>query len=106
FCPRRTRPPLGCPLVPYTTLFRSRAFSFNRASDLQLNFYENHQPVIEGLSSRPFVSPIAQNALSYYHYQYMGTTDENGQGVVKIDRKSTRLNSSHAKISYAVFRSK
>lgn len=62
----------------------NRAFSFNRASDLQLNFYENHQPVIEGLSSRPFVSPVAQNALSYYRYQYLGTTEENGRGIVKI----------------------
>jgi hypothetical protein len=62
----------------------NRAFSFNRASDLQLNFYENHQAVIEGLSSRPFVSPIAQNALSYYRYHYLGTTEENGRGVVKI----------------------
>jgi len=62
----------------------NRAFSFNRASELQLNFYENYQEVIEGLSSRPFVSPIADNALSYYKYQYLGTTEDNGSAIVKI----------------------
>src|SRR5690606_39920016 len=29
--------------------------------------------------------------------------DVNGDGLVTVDRKSTRLNSSHVKISYAVF---
>lgn len=62
----------------------NRAFSFNRASELQLNFYENYQDIIEGLSSRPFVSPIADNAMSYYKYQYLGTSDENGTTIIKI----------------------
>jgi hypothetical protein len=43
----------------------NRAFSYNRASDLRVNFYENTQ-VWEGLSNRPLVSPIADNALFYY----------------------------------------
>jgi hypothetical protein len=62
----------------------NRAFSFNRASDLQLNFYENHQQVIEGLSTRPFVSPIADNALAYYQYKYLGSSEENGLIINKI----------------------
>src|SRR5690606_19843151 len=62
----------------------NRAFSFNRASDLQLNFYENYQPVFDGLSSRPFVSPIADNALAYYNYKYLGTSEENGITINKI----------------------
>lgn len=62
----------------------NRAFSFNRAADLQLNFYENHQPIIEGLSSRPFVSPIADNAFSYYRYKYLGSTEEGGLTISKI----------------------
>jgi hypothetical protein len=49
----------------------NRAFSFNRASDLQVNFYENLQ-VWDGLSNRPLISPIADNALSYYKYKYIG----------------------------------
>lgn len=62
----------------------NRSFSFNRASDLKLNFYENHQPIIDGLSARPFVSPIADNALAYYRYQYQGSTMENGLTINKI----------------------
>jgi hypothetical protein len=61
----------------------NRAFSFNRASDLQVNFYENLQ-VWEGLSNRPLISPIADNALSYYKYKYAGTTIENGETINKI----------------------
>ncbi|PPK99565.1 DUF5686 and carboxypeptidase regulatory-like domain-containing protein [Parapedobacter indicus] len=63
----------------------SRAFSFNRAADLKLNFYENHQPIVDGLSARPFVSPIADNALSYYRYRLLGTAEENGLTIHKIE---------------------
>lgn len=62
----------------------NRAFSFNRASELQLNFYENHQYIIEGLSSRPFVSPIADRAFAYYRYQYLGSSEEDGVTINKI----------------------
>jgi hypothetical protein len=61
----------------------NRAFSFNRASDLRVNFYENTQ-VWEGLSNRPLVSPIADNALFYYRYQWMGISIENGETINKI----------------------
>ncbi|MCQ6958169.1 DUF5686 and carboxypeptidase regulatory-like domain-containing protein [Mucilaginibacter aquariorum] len=61
----------------------NRAFSFNRASDMQVNFYENLQ-VWQGLSNRPLISPIADNALSYYKYKYAGTTIENGETINKI----------------------
>src|SRR5690606_9684322 len=62
----------------------NRAFSFNRAADLKLNFYENIQPIIDGLSPRPFVSPIADNALGYYRYRLLGTTEENDLTIHKI----------------------
>jgi len=62
----------------------NRAFSFNRAADLQLNFYENLQAIVDGLSSRHFVSPIADNALNYYRYTYLGQTKENGLTIHKI----------------------
>ncbi len=61
------------------------AFSFNRAADLKLNFYENHQPIFDGLSARPFVSPIADNALGYYRYRLLGTTEESGRVIHKIE---------------------
>ncbi|MDO3644858.1 DUF5686 and carboxypeptidase regulatory-like domain-containing protein [Mucilaginibacter sp. L3T2-6] len=61
----------------------NQAFSFNRASDIRVNFYENIQ-TWNGLSLRPLVSPIADNALFYYNYRYIGFTTENGETVNKI----------------------
>lgn len=61
----------------------NRAFSFNRASDLSVNLYENLQNW-EGLSNRPLISPIAENALSYYNYKFMGLTIENGETINRI----------------------
>ena len=46
----------------------NNAFSFNKASDLIVNFYENLMLENTGLSGRSFVSPIADNALFYYRY--------------------------------------
>lgn len=61
----------------------NRAFSFNRAADLEVNFYKNIQQW-DGLSNRPLISPIAENALFYYNYLYIGSTDENGEIIDKI----------------------
>lgn len=61
----------------------NRSFSFNRATDLQVNFYENFQNW-EGLSMRPLVSPIADNALLYYDYKFLGNAVENGEMINKI----------------------
>ena len=61
----------------------NRAFSFNRATDVKVNFYENYQDW-EGLSNRPIISPLADNALFYYRYKYLGSVSENGQSVNKI----------------------
>lgn len=62
---------------------RNNAFSFNRASDLQLSFYEN-LITLNGLTNRGFVSPIADNALFYYKYKLLGTDEINGHTVDKI----------------------
>ncbi len=61
----------------------NQAFSYNRASDIQVNFYQNIQNW-GGLSLRPLVSPIADNAMFYYNYKYIGFTTENGETVDKI----------------------
>ncbi|MFD0792586.1 DUF5686 and carboxypeptidase regulatory-like domain-containing protein [Mucilaginibacter litoreus] len=61
----------------------NKAFSFNRASDMQVNFYESIQNW-EGISNRPVISPIADNALSYYKYKLIGATIENGETINKI----------------------
>jgi hypothetical protein len=61
----------------------NRAFSFNRATDLKINFYENYQKW-DGLSLRPFVSPIADDAFLYYQYKFLGNLVENGRMINKI----------------------
>src|SRR3712207_7054346 len=80
------RPPRST-LFPYTTLFRSqqlRAADRVRRGVLQL---PRGGPTRGGLRSRPG--------------QPRGRSVRHGSAI--RDRKSTRLNSSHANISYAVF---
>ncbi|MFI5163721.1 MAG: DUF5686 and carboxypeptidase regulatory-like domain-containing protein [Bacteroidia bacterium] len=62
----------------------SKAFSFNRASDLMLNFYQNLVE-LRVVSQRGFVSPISESALFYYKYHLAGTFFENGQMINKIE---------------------
>ncbi len=62
----------------------NRAFSFNRATDMNINFYENLQE-LDGLSNRPFISPIAENAFFYYDYKLIGSSFENGEEINKIE---------------------
>jgi hypothetical protein len=60
-----------------------KGFSFNKASDLMVNFYENIL-FEDKLCVRGFVSPVADNAFSYYHYKLLGTNEENGKTISKI----------------------
>lgn len=63
---------------------RNNAFSFNKASDLIINFYDNY--LLENkLSTRGFISPIADNALFYYRYKLIGESVENGINISKIE---------------------
>ncbi len=71
---------------------RNNAFSYNKASDMIINFYENLLLEGSGLSSRSFVSPIADNALFYYNYKLLGTHEENGVMINKIDVTPRRKN--------------
>src|SRR5690606_41695250 len=86
------RPPRS-PLFPYTTLFRSGVEQLRRplAGPLQRRQLGDggHLPV--GLLQLPL--------------QLAGVADRQrlATGAGELDRKSTRLNSSHVKISYAVF---
>src|SRR3989475_8830374 len=72
------RPPRST-LFPYTTLFRSR--SRFRASMIPI--------------------PIARPILG--EEELAGVREVLASGMLAQDRKSTRLNSSHSQISYAVF---
>ncbi|RYZ98003.1 MAG: carboxypeptidase-like regulatory domain-containing protein, partial [Sphingobacteriaceae bacterium] len=62
---------------------QNTAFSYNKASDLEVNLYENVF-LINGLSSRGFVSPVADNAFNFYRYQLEGSTVVNGKTIDKI----------------------
>src|SRR3989442_9467392 len=79
------RPPRST-LFPYTTLFRSaRAYSFQtRSHSRQFGDRLSREVGFEDLASGNPNSVIPDRAAT-------------------IDRKSTRLNSSHVRISYAVF---
>ncbi|TDN37770.1 hypothetical protein A8B98_02165 [Hymenobacter sp. UV11] len=61
----------------------SHGISFNRASAGRgLSFYNNL--VKSGFSERGFVSPIASNALLFYQYELVGSSQQNGELVHKI----------------------
>lgn len=61
----------------------NKAFSFNQVSDMKFNMYEN-LITLDGLSDRPFISPISENALFSYRYKLLGTTFEDGKMLNKI----------------------
>lgn len=66
-------------------------FSFNKASDLSVNFY-NNTLFQDKLSIRGFVSPIADNAFAYYKYKFLGSSEEDGKIVSKIQVIPKRKN--------------
>src|SRR3712207_6990973 len=87
------RPPRST-LFPYTTLFRSiRTGNTSDGNNQRIEFSLK-------LSSNPqfTASVIVAYARAVYRL-----SKEGKKGAHTIDRKSTRLNSSHANISYAVF---
>src|SRR5207253_6088067 len=96
------RPPPPSTLFPYTTLFRSVGGS--ASSRL---FQEIREKRGMAYSVYSFGSQYADSGLVGL---YVGTREENLAECLEIaaaelveDRKSTRLNSSHVAISYAVF---
>src|SRR3712207_8763294 len=80
------RPPRST-LFPYTTLFRSPVIP-----DLYLIYLQVGEVALIGFFAIHTISEILYNLSISYSEQ-----------TAKSDRKSTRLNSSHANISYAVF---
>src|SRR5207249_9935438 len=80
-------PPIST-LFPYTTLFRSLAF-----------IVWDNPPIVIGAGS--FLDRLA--GLAGAHNVYHDIATPSAQVSNETDRKSTRLNSSHVSISYAVF---
>src|SRR5438270_5312766 len=83
------RPPRST-LFPYTTLFRSQRRPSRHEVEVLV---DAARPVPLG---RPDVPDIVRNTPKLRHRGNFGRK-------VERDRKSTRLNSSHSQISYAVF---
>src|SRR3712207_8041687 len=96
-----TRRPPRSTLFPYTTLFRS------------LREADAHEAVVEVVVVGPPRRPAVLEPLEHHerrvedrhgeHEQRRHQRDRRGGLEPAVDRKSTRLNSSHANISHAVF---
>src|SRR5438105_7952528 len=92
------RPPPISPLFPYTTLFRSS--SAGALAHLPVAKVTNLARAMEELKEVGYwLVGLDENAeKTYTEVDYTSPV-----GIVLGDRKSTRLNSSHEWISYAVF---
>jgi len=49
-----------------------------------ISFYKNNIDIGQGLGPRGFISPIADNAMLYYKFKYLGTFYENGKEINRI----------------------
>ncbi|MBB6500047.1 DUF5686 and carboxypeptidase regulatory-like domain-containing protein [Pedobacter cryoconitis] len=67
----------------------SNGFSFNQATDFLVSFYKNIVD-ISNLSRVGFVSPIAENAMLFYRYKFIGTFREGNNWINKIQVISRR----------------
>src|SRR3712207_8920274 len=83
------RPPRST-LFPYTTLFRSRLYFSQQYLDI-------------GLILCPHSLTSCFSAMLFLHMRVLLVFLSAVKSILTPDRKSTRLNSSHANISYAVF---
>src|SRR4051794_41444757 len=84
------RPPPRSPLFPYTTLFRSFHFGvILPTSATDLNWSQTMAAASKDVTKQLDAK--------------LSMTSFEAAAIVWLDRKSTRLNSSHPSISYAVF---
>src|SRR3712207_8151859 len=93
------RPPRST-LFPYTTLFRSLA---RRREE---PFTVADIPLLDEAAELLGEAPSANGAREAAERRQRKLDLENAENAIRnmgVDRKSTRLNSSHANISYAVF---
>src|SRR5439155_24097306 len=95
------RPPPTSTLFPYTTLFRSVTLQQGvlRPSN---NFRVFRSATFNLLAGRDLYTAHPEQHFDYYKYSPTFALLFANVGLY-LDRKSTRLNSSHVAISYAVF---
>src|SRR5204863_8141481 len=99
---RRTQPPSGSTLFPYTTLFRS----YSDWNAWQRAYDELDRKIGECAAFQGTLAHGAERLLAAYKLRdeiERRRTRRTCGRVRRTDRKSTRLNSSHVEISYAVF---
>src|SRR5438034_4881255 len=89
------RPPRST-LFPYTTLFRSDG-------GLSLRLVSGGRVDVDGHGAKRLVAEGRSQQRTQGILIEVGNLEGNLAGVFVQDRKSTRLNSSHTVISYAVF---
>src|SRR3712207_7076087 len=94
------RPPRST-LFPYTTLFRSVGDEVTLAGAQQLATYNLTEESLKKLMPAMQDVIVQQKGLKGTGQDAVGVANMLAKGL--LDRKSTRLNSSHANISYAVF---
>src|SRR5699024_11452702 len=95
--PLLSRRPLSSTLFPYTTLFRSAFYIFPDISFTGIEDWDfatallkdQHLAVVPG-------SAFSEHGKGHIRISF-------ASAIETLDRKSTRLNSSHVSISYAVF---
>src|SRR3712207_7309298 len=88
------RPPRST-LFPYTTLFRSRDLLVRLDRNAVDHRFAPRSPAC--LRNLVHLEPVDLPLVAEEHEVVVSAGDK------QVDRKSTRLNSSHANISYAVF---
>src|SRR5947209_11213147 len=93
-----SRPPPISPLFPYTTLFRSFAQS-RLSTEILTTYLKDDFEGVPGTGRGPGAAGSGDARIRGYRGGYL----PNRRREIERDRKSTRLNSSHANISYAVF---
>src|SRR5256885_9852324 len=94
------RPPRST-LFPYTTLFRSLLHGQQRGDDAAALYLSHVGAVQVRVLGQPLLRPAMGLARLAHGNAEAG--DKTGAHRATSDRKSTRLNSSHLVISYAVF---
>src|SRR5699024_11812994 len=99
-CAVRLRRAPHCPLFPYTTLFRSGARGVGVVG--RMDFAARQVPQKEGVD-RAEQELARLRAAAREGHVVEDPADLGGGKIGVRDRKSTRLNSSHVSISYAVF---
>src|SRR2546430_10379062 len=90
------RQPPRSTLFPYTTLFRSETQEFVRIVS------ERRDRAAGDLEGRLRAALVGGSFVAHGEHRPVSEIDAN-LGDASRDRKSTRLNSSHSQISYAVF---